>query len=174
MTMTLLWCNLFQLFGLGFVLSAGISKHKQWILFLTLCANLCSTAVMFLAGRYDGVAATIVCTVRSFLFLFQDRVEHDGIFWGCVAAHALVGILAWQSPLSLLIIVAPIVLCSVNWFGGVRAIKYGTIVSDCCWAVFDLSCGVYIEGGRDIAEVLSNVIGLLRTQKRRTSKGASV
>ncbi len=158
-------CYLFQLIGLFLVLAAGICQKKNWILFLTFCANMCSVLVMLTAGRYDGAAATCVCTLRSFLYLFQDRVHDNKIFWGCVAAQIIVGVMAWQSLFSLLVIAAPVVLCIVSWFGSVRQIKWGTIFSDLCWAVFDMSSGIYIEGARDIAETLANIAGLWRTEK---------
>ncbi len=160
---------LFQFLGLGFVLTAGINKNKKWILFLTFCANICSTIVMILAGRYDGAATTVIGTIRAFLFLFHDRAKDNKIFWGCTIAHAVVGILSWQSSLSLLIIAAPLVLCWTNWFGNVKQIKYGTIFSDLCWAVFDLANGIYVEAARDIGEILSNIVGLLRTPKMKNA-----
>ncbi|KIR03871.1 hypothetical protein P261_02686 [Lachnospiraceae bacterium TWA4] len=123
---------------------------------------------MIFAGRYDGAASTLICTIRAFLFLFQDQVKSNKIFWRCVIAQVVVGVVAWQSPLSLLIIVAPVVLCSVNWFGSVKSIKYGTIFSDGCWVIFDISNGIYIEATRDFAEALSNIIGLVRERKTKT------
>ncbi len=166
------WSIVFQLIGVCLVLLAGINKKKSWILVLTFLANICSTMVMILVGRYDGAAATIVCTIRSFLFLYQDRVKTNGIFWVSVAAHLIVGILAWQSPLSVLIIAAPIVLCYVNWFGKPKTIKYGTIASDCCWTVFDIVNGVYIEAARDVAEIVSNVVGLIRIHRDREEENS--
>ncbi len=157
-----LWCIIFQLLGVFFVLIAGLNKKKKVILVLSFCANICSTLVMILAGRYDGAVATVICTVRSFLFLYQDRVKNNSIFWISVAAHFIAGVLSWQSPLSALIIFAPIVLCYVNWFGKAKDIKYGTIVSCLCWTVFDIINGVYIEAGRDVAEIISNIIGIYR------------
>ncbi|MDD6212779.1 MAG: YgjV family protein [Clostridiales bacterium] len=161
------WCIFFQILGVVFVLAAGLCQKKNGILFLTFCANVCSVLVMFLAGRYDGVAATVVCTLRAFLFLFRDRAKSNWIYWISTGAHLIVGVLAWQSPMSLLIILAPMVICTVNWFGNVETIKWGTIVSDCCWAVFDFSCGVYIEGMRDLAETCANVIGLWKSRQSR-------
>ncbi len=169
MSNTAIWSIVFQLLGVFFVLLAGVNRKKSWILMLSFLANICSTMVMILVGRYDGAAATIVCTIRSFLFLYQDRVKDNKIFWGSVAAHLVVGILAWQSPLSILIIAVPIVLCYVNWFGRSRTIKYGTIISDCCWTVFDIVNGVYIEAARDVAEIVSNIIGLYRLKKENSS-----
>ncbi len=160
----LFWCYFFQVLGLCCVLLAGVHKQKKWILVLNFAANVCSTLVMLLAGRYDGAAATVICTIRAFLFLFRERVRGNKIFWGCVVTHVLVGVISWQSPLSLLIIIAPVVLCSVYWFGGVRTIKYGTIVSDSCWVIFDLSSGIYIEAARDISEILANLVGLFRAK----------
>ncbi len=167
MTISWILCIVFQVLGLMFALFAGLNKKKRWILTLTLGANVCSMLVMIFAGRYDGAAATVICTIRAFLFLFQDRVSDNKIFWGCVAAHLIVGILSWQSLLSLLIIVAPIVLCYVNWFGSSPVIKRGTIFSCCCWTVFDFINGIYIEGLRDLAEIISNVIGIVRLRRSR-------
>lgn len=167
--MTLRWmlCILFQIIGLIFALLAGLNKNKFWILALTLGANICSTLVMLLAGRYDGAAATVVGTVRSFLFLFQNKTSDHKIFWGCVSAHILVGILSWQSVLSLLIIIATVVLCYVNWFGDSLKIKYGSILSCTCWVIFDTASGIYIEAARDLAEIVSNVIGLKRIHEAK-------
>ncbi len=160
------WCIFFQFTGLGFASLAGINKNKKWILAFTCCSNISSTLVMFFAGRYDGAAVTIVCTIRSLLFLYQDKVKGNLIFWGCTAAQVIVGILAWQSRLSLLIIIAPVVLCYSNWFGNSRVIKYGTIISCLCWGTFDFINGVYIEGLRDAAEITSNCVGLVRLSRK--------
>lgn len=163
------WGIVFQLLGVIFVLTAGLCRKKNGILFLTFCANFCSVMVMLLAGLYDGAAATIVCTIRAFLFLFHDRVKTNRIFWICVLAHLVVGVLAWQSPISALTIAAPVVLCTVNWFGNVPVIKAGTIFSGLCWAIFDFSGGIYIEGTRDLVETLANIIGWWRSSKEKTA-----
>ncbi len=163
--MTIAGLYFFQILGLGFSMSAGFCRKKWWILLLNLCANVCSVSVMVLAGRYDGAVAVLICTIRSLLYLFQDRARTNLIFWGCVGAHVIAGVLAWQSWMSFLIIVAPVVLCYVTWFGKVKQIKYGTIISDLCWMIFDVSSGIYIEAARDVAEGVSNVVGLLRAQR---------
>lgn len=132
------------------------------ILLLIFLANTCSVLVMILAGRYDGAAASFVAAIRSFLFLFKERAKDNKIFWFCFLAHAVAGVVTWQSPISMLTIVATLVLTATNWFGSVNVIKWGTIISDACWTVFDMMSGVYVEGLKDLMALISNAIGLWR------------
>lgn len=164
--MRLFWCYFFQVLGLVFVMISGVSRSRKRILGTMFLANFCSILTMFLAGRFDGGISAAVCTLRTFLFLFRDRVKGNGICWLCVGAHLVTGILAWQSSISILVVVAPVVLTLSQWFGSVNGIKYGTMFSDLCWAVFDFSGGIYIEGLRDLSSVCFNVIGLLRGRNK--------
>ncbi len=165
MTTTLFWCYFFQITGLICATSSGISKNKRIIRIFVLGANISSLLVMIFAGRYDGAAATFVGTFRSLLYVFRDRAKTNIIFWICSIAHIAAGLLTWQSPLTLLIIIATVTLCIVLWFGSVKMIKYGTLLSDFCWAIFDFSGGLYIEGARDFIEAASNVGGLWRESR---------
>lgn len=151
-----------QLVTLFINILGALSKNKRNILFFIFIANLLGIFQMVLVGRYDGAIATVVCTIRAFLYLYRERARTNFIFYICFIMHFLGGICTYQGITSIIPIIATLIACSVLWFGNEITIKIAIILSDVMWSTFNFISGLYISSARNIIDGIFNLVSLIK------------
>jgi hypothetical protein len=137
--------------GLVFsVIAFQCKKHKNVMRAKT--ANEMFFALQyFLLGAYTGVAMNLVGSLRNMIFAKQVEKGKSTLPMRVVfsAAFIVFGILTWQSPMSLAVMLAKVVSTFAYGMKNTRAIRFLTLPTSACWLVYNYlsssSAGVLCE-----------------------------
>jgi len=152
--------------GLVFgVIAFQCKKHKNVMLAKT--ANETFFALQyFLLGAYTGVAMNLIGSLRNMLFAKQVEKGKSTLPMRVVFSLAFVifGIVTWQSPMSLAVMLAKVVSTFAYGMKNTRAIRFLTLPTSACWLIYNYlsssSAGVICEA----FTLLSIVTAIIRIE----------
>lgn len=87
-------------------------KERKTLLYFQMVSNACFAASYFMLGGVSFAVMSLINIARSFVFSKEDTKWGQSRVWLYVflAVPVISGILTWESPLSLLVIAATVVL----------------------------------------------------------------
>ncbi len=165
--------------GLVFsVIAFQCKKHKNVMLAKT--ANEMFFALQyFLLGAYTGVAMNLIGSLRNLIFAKQVERGRSTLPMRAVFSLAFVafGLLTWQNPMSLAVILAKVVSTVAYGMKNTRAIRFLTLPTSTCWLIYNYlsssSAGVLCEA----FTLLSIITAIIRIElieprlKKRAENG---
>lgn len=87
-------------------------KERKTLLYFQMASNACFAVSYFMLGGVSFAVMSLINIARSFVFSKEDTKWGQSCVWLYVflAVPVISGILTWESPLSLLVIAATVVL----------------------------------------------------------------
>ena len=146
-------------------------NNKRVLLAVQSAATLSTCLGYLFLGAMSGFALNIVCLVRNGVFFFLNK-NQKGILYRIfalllAAAMVVLGALSWQSPVSLLIIVALALNTLFMAFGTPQVLRQSVCFTSALVLVYNIfvfSIGGIMNEGFSIA---SSAVGIIRYRKEK-------
>lgn len=150
------------------VLSFQQNEHKK-IVVLQFLANACFLTHYFMIGAYTGALLNFIGALRSVVFMCKHQRWASSNLWLvffsllCVAA----GIFTWQSPLSLLPMVAMVLTTVAFGIDNPKITRLLAFPSSPLWLIYNVANQSYGGALTEIFNMTSIIIGMLRFDRRK-------
>ena len=161
-----------QALGILATVITGISYQmntKRSLLLVQTAATACTCLAYLLLGAASGFALNIVCIIRNVVFYFQKDDGKHRLLPALVLAAAMVvlGILSWQGPVSLLIIVALAANTVFLSFGNPQLLRKSILGTSSLVLTYNIF--VFSLGGiaNESLAILSSIVGIFRYRKEK-------
>ena len=139
-------------------------NRKKVLLFIQTAATACTCLSFFFLGASTGFALNIICIVRNIVFYFLP--PRSRLFYPSVATLTLLtvgcGVLSWQGPVSLIIIVALAANTVFLSFANPQFLRKSILITSplvILYNIFAFSIGGILS---ELIAILSSAIGLYR------------
>ena len=163
-----------QILGILATVITGISYQmntKRSLLLVQTAATSCTCLAYLLLGAASGFALNIVCIVRNVVFYFQKEDGKRRLLPALLLAAVMVvlGILSWQGPVSLLIIVALAANTIFLSFGDPQLLRKSILGTSTLVLTYNLF--VFSLGGiaNEALAIVSSIVGIIRYRKEKTA-----
>ena len=132
-------------------------KKKVQILNYTVVAAACSVLHYLFLGAWSGVATKSVGTVRNIFAAYETHKRKTSKIAPLVFVlfYVVAGIFAYQSPISLLPVVAASIYTIAIYFGDAKKIRYTAVLTAGLWLVYS-ACVFSIVGVLSEAIFITN------------------
>lgn len=139
--------NLFYLCSQFFAITAAVFSlfsvqqcKKTKILDYTVAAGLFSVLHYLFLSAWSGVLSKAVSSVRSAIADYETRhhKNYKLLPFAFVFAYIVLGVPTFDSPYSLLPIIAPSAYTIAIYFGNVSQIRYTALFSSVLWLIYDI------------------------------------
>jgi hypothetical protein len=159
-----------QILGIAATVITFISYQvntKSRLLIIQTTATLCTCLSFLFLGASTGFALNIVCIVRNVAFFFQKEKSAIHTVTALLLAVAMIvlGVLSWQGPVSLLIIIALFANTLFMATGNPQLLRKSVIVTSGLILIYNAI--VFSIGGmtNEGISIISSVIGIMRFKK---------
>lgn len=159
-----------QILGILATVITGISYQmntKRSLLLVQTAATACNCLAYLFLGAASGFALNIVCIIRNVVFYFQKDDGKRRLLPALLLAAVMVvlGILSWQGPVSLLIIVALAANTVFLSFGDPQLLRKSILGTSSLVLTYNIF--VFSLGGiaNEALAILSSVVGIIRFRK---------
>jgi len=158
---------LIQILGVIGIIAAIIAfqckSHRRVMLFRTMNETFFGIQ-FFLLGAYTGVAMNLIGCIRNILFaknVQKRRSNRPEILVFC-GLFTLFGILTWEGPKSILIIVAKILSTAAYGNKNLLIVRSVILVTATSWLIYDLLAGSITGAICESFTLGSIVVAILR------------
>lgn len=148
------------------------SKSYQKIIWIRVLSEFVFAVQYFLLGAYTGMATNLTsCVTNS---IYRERVKRNkSTFYFQIAfaiLFAVIGILSWHGPISLLVILAKILSTVANGNKNPKAIRILNLIINPLWLVYDIVVFSLAGVLSDAFTILSLIIAMTRLDIQKKKK----
>ncbi len=170
-TWTYVWSQILTLIEYGLLGTTYFAKKRKWVVILDTFSMAAGIGAYILLGADLGLAMSVVILLANFYYLYDEKrrgKEHklqlrDYVALGIVlGAIAILAILTYDGPLSLLSVIATVLYEISIWQNNTKIYKFLGIPVALCWMLYN---GFIFSVAGIIAEgimFLAAVVGYLR------------
>ena len=156
-----------QLIGfLGILVSVAAfqcRKHK-YILHLRTLSEVIFAVQYLLLGAYTGMAADLLGCLRNQIFTRQiekgKKTTGSSAFFSL--AFAVFGILTWEGPKSILVIVAKVLSTVAYGNKNPTVVRAIVLITSSCWLVYNIYVFSLAGIACEAVTLISLIVGILR------------
>ena len=116
------------------------SKSYQKIIWIRVASEFVFAVQYFLLGAYTGMATNLTSCVTN--TIYRERIKRGKKVLGFQIAFgilfAVIGILSWHGPLSLLVIAAKILSTVANGNPNPKTIRIFNLIINPLWLIYDI------------------------------------
>lgn len=149
-------------------ISYQCKDHKKLIVVQTLSTvSICISYLLLKA--WSGMLLNVVCLIRNFIIYRKDIKFFSYSFWPYLLAGVMgiMGILSWQGPMSLLIVVALAVNTLFLYFPNVQNLRKSILVTSTMVLAYNVFYSVWGGVFNELIAISSSVVGIYRYRKRK-------
>ena len=150
------------------VISYQMNTKKSLLLVQTAATTCTCLAYLFL-GAASGFALNVVCIIRNVAFYFQkdSGKAHTLTALALALAMVVLGILSWQGPVSVLIIVALAANTIFLSFGDPQLLRKSILGTSTLVLLYNIF--VFSLGGiaNEALSIVSSLVGILRFRQEK-------
>ena len=147
------------------------ANTKRRLLFIQSIATLCICISFWLLDATSGFTLNIVCLTRNVAYFFlNEKSKLNYVAAGFFAALMIpLGILSWQGPISILMIVALAINTVCMSFGIPQLLRKSILLTSTMVLIY--SCSVFSIGSilNESLAIISSIIGIVRFHKTKTA-----
>ena len=147
------------------------ANTKRRLLFIQSIATLCICISFWLLDATSGFALNIVCLTRNVAYFFlNEKSKLNYVAAGFFAALMIpLGIISWQGPISILMIVALAINTVCMSFGIPQLLRKSILLTSTMVLIY--SCSVFSIGSilNESLAIISSIIGIVRFHKTKTA-----
>lgn len=142
-------------------------EHKKLLVVQTL-SSLSICISYLLLGAQSGMLLNIICIARNFIIYRKDIRLFSYSFWPYVLAGVMgiTGLLSWQGPMSLLIIVALVANTVFLYFPNVQNLRKSILVTSTMVLIYNLYYNVWGGVVNEMIAITSSAVGLYRYKNK--------
>ena len=150
------------------------SKSYQKIIWIRVLSEFVFALQYFLLGAYTGMATNLTsCVTNS---IYRERVKRKKSTLGFQIAFAIlfavIGILSWHGPISMLVILAKILSTVANGNSRPKMIRTLNLIINPLWLVYDIVVFSLAGVLSDAFTILSLIIAMSRLDRKKAKKQA--
>ena len=142
---------------------------KSRLLIIQTTATLCTCLSFLFLGASTGFALNIVCIIRNVAFYFQKdkSLAHTVTAVLLSVAMIVLGVLSWQGPVSLLIMIALAANTLFMAIGNPQLLRKSVIGTSGMILIYNAI--VFSIGGmtNEGISIISSIIGIIRFRKEK-------
>ncbi len=158
-----------QIIALIFYAYIAFSHKKRNVLITVFVHNFTCLILSVVINDFSAVYSYILVNLRSFIFLYQDRLKKNqytnAIPVGICILHIILGISSVERWYQIPTIIGPIVLTLSFWFENNRQrMRAEQSFSDAMWLIYNAFAGLYILC---ITRVMMITISLIAIYKNK-------
>jgi hypothetical protein len=159
-----------QIFGWLAAVLAFISyqckDHKKLLAVQTFSTLSICISYLLLDAR-SGMLLNFICILRNFVIFKKDTKIFSYSFWPYVlgGVMAVMGLLSWQGPMSLLIIVALTINTLFLYFPNVQNLRKSILLTSSMILIYNVYYTVWGGVVNELIAISSAIIGLYRYRK---------
>lgn len=159
-----------QIFGWLAALLAFISyqckEHKKLLAVQTFSTLSICISYLLLDAR-SGMLLNFICILRNFVIFRKDIRFFSYSFWPYALAGvmAVAGMMSWQGPMSLLIIIALMVNTIFLYFPNVQNLRKSILLTSTMILIYNIYYTVWGGVVNELIAISSAIIGLYRYRK---------
>ncbi len=144
-------------------LSYQCKSHNKLIVVQTL-SSLSICISYFFLNAWSGMLLNIVCIVRNFIIYRKDIKFFSYSFWPYVLSGimGIMGIVSWQGPMSLLIVVGLAVNTLFLYFPNVQNLRKSILVTSTMILIYNVYYTVWGGVANEMLAIISSLIGIYR------------
>lgn len=150
--------------GLAFSVAAYQSKKHNNVMVLKTANELFFAAQYFMLGSYTGMAMNAFSSARNLIFSHLVKKGKSTLLFQilfCVV-FAVSGILTWNGPMSLMVILAKLLTTIVYGMKSTRTIRFVTVPTSIFWMIYNFSCHSVAGVICEIFSLISLVTAIIR------------
>ena len=142
---------------------------KKSLLLVQTAATTCTCLAYLFLGAASGFALNVVCIIRNVVFYFQkdSGKAHTLTALALALAMVVLGILSWQGPVSVLIIVALAANTVFLSFGDPQLLRKSILGTSSLVLLYNIF--VFSLGGiaNEALSIVSSAAGILRFRREK-------
>lgn len=143
----------------------SFTEKKKRIYIATFLLNLSQLFMYYFNNDITTTLIYIVITVRSFVYIYKDRIKTNIIPYIAIALQLGIGFVTIENKMQILSILIPCYSCWYLWYyNDTQKLRVGNIIANAAWAIYNIATGLYIVLIMRVITILSNMIAY---EKRR-------
>lgn len=152
-------------------ISYQCKDHKKLIVVQTL-STLSICISYLLLNAWSGMILNIVCLIRNLIIYRKDIKFFSYSFWPYVLSGimGIMGIVSWQGPMSLLIVVALAVNTLFLYYPNIQNLRKSILVTSTMVLIYNIFYSVWGGVFNELIAISSSVIGIYRYRKTYCSR----
>jgi hypothetical protein len=156
-----------QIMGWGAALMTFLSyqckDHKKLLIVQTL-SSLSICISYLLLGAWSGMLLNVICIVRNFIIYRKDIKIFSYSFWpyALAAVMGAGGLLSWQGPMSLLVIVALVANTVFLYFPNVQNLRKSILITSTMVLIYNAYYNVWGGVVNEMIAITSSAVGIYR------------
>ena len=144
------------------------TKNIFWVTFLF---NFFNGLCYFFNGDMPTVYFYIVICVRSFIYIYKDKIKvhkwHPVVPIFFIGVQILVGILTLDNYWQLIPMIMPCYVCYYMWFyDTTQKLRIGNIIGNSAWFIYNTATGLYIVAAGRLITVIMNLVTYIKRRKK--------
>lgn len=145
-------------------------KDRKKILKVQTVSSILYSIQYLLLGGYSGLGVNILGTIRS--VVFANKKESSKKFLIIfIIAYAAVGILTWDSLISLFPIIASLVYVIATYNDNPQYIRIGCIIASVFWIIYNFSIMAYVGCVTESILMISNILAVAKLRAVKSPGG---
>ena len=155
-------------------LSYQCKEHKTLIVVQTLSTLSICISYLFLDAM-SGMVLNIVCIVRNFIIYRKDIKFFSHPIWAYILAGVmgLMGAVSWQSPMSLLIIIALMINTLFLYYPNVQNLRKSILLTSGMILIYNVYYTVWGGVVNELIAIISSIIGIYRYKSKQSTSDKS-
>lgn len=149
------------------VLSMQGKSYKS-IIVMTVSSECIFGVQLLLLGAATGAATNLMAGVCNIIYYFCNKSGKKTTYLQILFSIMFVaaGILTWEGPISLLVILAKVISTVSHGINRPHVIRISRLISMPMWVVYDGLAGTIGGTINDLLVIVSSVIGIIRLDRK--------
>lgn len=152
----------------------SFTPHIRRIFVADFIVNVSLLACYVILGDVTTAVMYVCISLRSFVYIYKDRLLRYGwIPWVSIVAQIALGFATIDNPFQIVSIFIPCWVCWYLWYwhDDKQKIRFGNIVNNGCWGIYNGIVGLWIVVLMRVIVVLSNAVSIVRTYQEEKKRG---
>lgn len=153
-----------QALGLALNIFIALTHDTKKIYLFTFLFNAANLAIYILTQDWAACASGVLITLRSFAYMYKERVNGQWTPWVFISLHIFLGLMLMTSLWQIATIMAPVTVCYTMWFwkGQFQKLRVGNIINAGLWLVYNLHVGLWITALCRLMTIVANLLGMYK------------
>lgn len=164
--------QIFALLATLFSLYAFQRRRKVQILNYTVIAAACGALHYLFLGAWSGVATKTVGTARNMVAAYETSQQKTFKIVPLVFVlfYIVAGILAYESPISFLPVIAACIYTVAIYFGDAKKIRYVAALTTFLWLIYGVYVVSIVGVLSDVVFIINDLVAIYRYRKDKKRK----
>lgn len=143
------------------------TENKKNIYIVTFLFNFANLIMYFLNQDLATALIYVIISLRSFIYIYKDRIKSIVVPIICIVVQLAVGFTAIDNLWQLIPILTPCLVCYYMWFSQTtQQLRVWNAICNGLWGVYNFKTGLYIVMISRVITVIMNVCAYIYNKKK--------